>query len=295
MENTFDAGTNGSAVTAGNSSASGDAFAAVTAGVTYQTAAATHGALGARTSAVAEQAYIRVAIPTGATAAVRAYLRLPVIPTGIDYGIITLGNSGGTHATLLINGDGKLRLRDKAGIVWTATPALLPNTVYRVEVAALAGSAVDNSTLRCDYYLGDDTTPVATGYTSTTANLGAAQTFDRALIGRQNAASAVVLDIDTLAWAAQSDYIGPPSVPLATPVVTLGAKTDATTQGGTDGTQTVTWPAIPGAASYEAHIALGTPAPTQGDFTLKAAGVTSPYTFTGLPAGQHAYGIKAKA
>jgi len=67
-----------------------------------------------------------------------------------------------------------------------------------------------------------------------------------------------------------------------------------TTIGGTNGKQTVTWSAVANAASYEAWIAHST-SPAQGDFTLVATGVTSPYQFTGLPAGTHAYGVKAKA
>ncbi len=88
-------------------------------------------------------------------------------------------------------------------------------------------------------------------------------------------------------------WIGPYAAPLATPVVTISAQT-AASGGGSDGTATVTWPAIPGAASYTAHKATGG-SPAQGDFAQVAAGVTSPYTFTGLPAGTVSLGIRAKA
>lgn len=84
------------------------------------------------------------------------------------------------------------------------------------------------------------------------------------------------------------------SAPLDTPSVTLVGQTPASSLASSDGTATVTWPAVSGAASYTAHLA-DTLSPDQTDFTQVAEGVTSPYTFTGLAAGNKAYGIKAKA
>lgn len=91
-------------------------------------------------------------------------------------------------------------------------------------------------------------------------------------------------------WLARTDVV----TQLSTPVVTLGAVTNPTTIGGSDGTAAVTWPAVANATSYDAYIAAGS-SPAQGDFSLVATNVTSPYTFTGLTAGTRAYGIKAKA
>lgn len=91
-------------------------------------------------------------------------------------------------------------------------------------------------------------------------------------------------------WLARTDV----TAPLDTPTVTLGAITNPTTIGGSDGTATVSWPAVSNATSYDAYLATGS-SPAQGDFALVASGVTSPYTFTGLTAGEWAYGIKAKA
>lgn len=81
---------------------------------------------------------------------------------------------------------------------------------------------------------------------------------------------------------------------LATPTVTVGTITNPTTIGGTDGSTVVSWTAVSGAVSYDAYIATGS-TPAQGDFTLVASGVTSPYTFTGLTAGAKSFGIMAKA
>lgn len=84
-------------------------------------------------------------------------------------------------------------------------------------------------------------------------------------------------------------------VRLDTPLVTLGVTTPDSGSG--DGTQTITWDPVIAAASYDAYIAAGlgpSGTPTQEDFVLVAAGVTSPYAFTGMSAGRHAFGIKAR-
>lgn len=82
------------------------------------------------------------------------------------------------------------------------------------------------------------------------------------------------------------------STPLATPVLTIVSQTDPTTPGGSDGTVTVSWPAVPNAVSYEAGTASGN---VTSGFTVVATGVTSPHTFTGLPGGVTTVAIKAMA
>lgn len=82
------------------------------------------------------------------------------------------------------------------------------------------------------------------------------------------------------------------SAPLATPVVTLVSVSHPTTTGGTDGTATVSWPAVANADHYEAGIATGdVSAPT----STVSTSATSPFTFTGLGAGVKSLFIKAKA
>jgi len=82
------------------------------------------------------------------------------------------------------------------------------------------------------------------------------------------------------------------NTPLADPVVTLSSVSHPTTSGGTDGSATVTWAAVPNANHYEAGIASGdVGAPT----STVSTSATSPYTFTGLNAGVKSLFIKAKA
>lgn len=93
---------------------------------------------------------------------------------------------------------------------------------------------------------------------------------------------------DVLEWV--GPYI-PAVVPLDTPVVTVTDETNPTTSGGSDGTITVTWPAVDDADHYVAEIATGHDQ-TSG-FTLDDATATSPHIFTGLAAGNYTVSITA--
>lgn len=79
---------------------------------------------------------------------------------------------------------------------------------------------------------------------------------------------------------------------LGTPVLSFVSKSNPTTPAGTDGSITVSWPAVDGADHYEAGIAPG-PDANQGDIGLVDADVTSPHTFAGLSAGSYTVGIRA--
>lgn len=80
-------------------------------------------------------------------------------------------------------------------------------------------------------------------------------------------------------------------VQLDTPVVTVSGITNPTTPGGSDGTISVTWPAVAGADTYEAGIANGLN--QTGGFVQDSATATSPYTFEDLTAGQYTVAIRA--
>jgi hypothetical protein len=124
--------------------------------------------------------------------------------------------------------------------------------------------------------------------------LGATNTWYFEFIGCDTVS---VATSDTSATAAKAYFADAPTIsaPLATPVVTLLTKTTPTTVGGSDGTQQVSWPNVSGAVSYDAYVANSS-TPAQEDFVRVGTNVgNGPYTFTGLAAGTHAYGIKAKA
>jgi hypothetical protein len=78
---------------------------------------------------------------------------------------------------------------------------------------------------------------------------------------------------------------------LDTPVVTVDSTSNPTTEGGVDGSITVSWPAVTGAGTYTAEIADGHNATT--GFTVDDAAATSPHTYNGLGAGQYTVAITA--
>jgi hypothetical protein len=82
----------------------------------------------------------------------------------------------------------------------------------------------------------------------------------------------------------------PPQLP--TPVLTISSQQNPSSIGGSDGAITVTWSAVAGAGSYTAGIADGYD--QTGSFTTVSTNATSPYTFTGLSAGQYTIAIRAE-
>lgn len=103
----------------------------------------------------------------------------------------------------------------------------------------------------------------------------------------------VVNPADTSEAAAKAYFADDPTtvpVPLDTPSVTIINQTNPTTAGGSDGTITVSWPAVDGADHYEAGWAAGDV--TTG-FAVVDATATSPHVFTGLSAGIQTVAIQA--
>jgi len=175
----------------------------------------------------------------------------------------------------------------------SASGLLSVSSVYRVQMSV--DSVADTMRLRI-FNLGSD----ASIYDSGTVSAATAGSITRLLFGDNSnnnslgtwAVSRIKVTnaVETLARHASD------SAQLSTPVVVLGDTTSDSGAG--DGEQIVTWAPVAGAASYDAYIVTGLGAsetPDQEDFSLVAAGVSSPYTFTGLVAGRNAYGIKAKA
>jgi hypothetical protein len=124
---------------------------------------------------------------------VRAYFYLTALPTA-DLWLIAM--YAADHTTRLlsmhVNGAGKLRLSDAATTttgVWTAAAAMPVNQWVRIELYGSCGSTTTNATVKGGVYLGDSTTPIEAIYSSTAANLGTAQQFSRAIIGKANSST----------------------------------------------------------------------------------------------------------
>lgn len=194
---------------------------------------------------------------------------------------------------ILVGAAGALSVISKTGS--NADGTIEPSTQIRVAGVVTIGTSSTTGAFSGHIYTPGSTTPLFSPTPSTGINLGTTDPAE-VRIGDSNPNGVYTLggrylQIFEGSTTEPAEWI--PAVPLSTPVVTLGAETIPSSTGG-DGTQVITWPAVSGAASYEAWIANKL-SPDQADFTLRAAGVTSPYTFTGLSAGPHAFGVKAKA
>jgi hypothetical protein len=298
-QNGLDNGTQGTQILPANSGASGSPFTQIfgTGVLTYDSGAAIQGAKGALPEAASSVAASNTTFPAPVGAAgFSEEFSLPSLP-GSDFHFGRLVGSGDSRlVSIHVSNTNRLRLSDGTGTangIWTATDALVAGTKYRIEVWAKAGATATTAEIRVAYFLAGSTTPIQT-FTTTTGSVPTGTPFVGFIWGRITA-STLQPPFDSLVW--ETDGTGLPgqlSTPLATPVVTLGAKTDPTAAGATDGTQVISWLPISGSTSYELWIANGS-APTQGDFVRRAQGVTSPLTVTGLGAGTFSLGIKAKA
>ena len=294
----FETGPDGATLTNANS---GSSAASVTGGSVsvFSATHKAHGNFGARfTNASGLNSYRRY--PFAATATTWQFSGVFTMPTtpATSFGILGFPNSGGSwRLQLVINTESRLVVSDAGGNTTQITSPLTVGAKYRITLQVVGGSTTSSSVIAKLYSEsgGAWTTQTGSTWTSSTVN-----TNTDNVVGADIGVLTSVATAYTVGWDdiqvnnGAGSEIGDIVEQLATPVVTLGATTNPSTVGGSNGSQVVTWPAVPGASSYEAWIANGS-SPAQGDFTLVATGVTSPYTFTGLTAGERAYGIKAKA
>lgn len=280
-------GSDGTVISTGNSATYGTAFDLVNGSPTYSTAQSAHGGAALLIASPGSTEPRVLWNSTAAAHLMRAYIRFTAAPpSGIPISLMRIHTSSGTAIQCLIQDDRKLAMWGGTGA--TSTAALAVDTWYRVEMLMTATSQ------RLAYYVGDS----ATATWDSGAIAGTFGTPSQLMFGKYGSSSySSSLYMDDLGAKTGADAVWgswPYTEPLPAPTVTLGATTKPSTIGGSNGSQVVTWGAVAGAASYEAWLATGN-TPAQGDFTLVASGVTSPYTFTGLSAGTRAYGIKAKA
>ena len=292
----FESGVNGDALTTTNS---GVDTVTLTSGTgVISTAQSAHGTRSALFTAgsASGATYISKTITATDTITVRVYARFTAYPTGtLAPCLIWLGNGSSQLANLEVTASGNLRIRDDASAnAWTSTMAMSLNTWYRIEFSILRNATT--GTARATIYTLDGTTALEDSTTLTSKNTGSAS-VTTIRIGAKTSTGTMETAVFIDDWdydPTTTVFIGPVTEALVAPTVSLGVKTNPSTIGGSNGTQTVTWSAVTGATSYEAWIA-NSASPSQGDFTLVATGVTSPYTFTGIAAGTRAFGIKAKA
>jgi hypothetical protein len=237
--NSFEGGTTGATITAANSGGtSGDAFTSVptiSGTLAYDSALAAHGTISAKLTGGGTDALSVIYDITPATSfAVRGYFYLTSLPTA-DHWLIAMYATNHTTRLLSmhINSAGKLRLSDGSGTtgVWTAAATMPLNQWVRIELYGSCGSSTANATVKGGVYLGDSTIPIETIYSTSTGNLGAAQQFGRAVIGKVNSSTfATPYWVDDIkADDTATDLPGPYSAITTPPTITSNtqAATDA--------------------------------------------------------------------
>lgn len=171
---------------------------------------------------------------------------------------------------------------------------LTANTLYRLKVAMTkeTSAGASDGIVEVFIYASNGTTLLwshTANNVSTTSNNATQYRF-----GDPSAKTSFTYDYlgVTAGGPLATGWVTPYAIPLANPVVTISNRTNPTTVGGSDGTITITWPAIAGADHYEAAIAPGS---ITSGFTASDTNATSPKTFSGLGAGTYTVAVKAKA
>lgn len=299
---TFDGGSDGTALTTANSGAAGSStFTAVQAGGVFSNTHPAHGPLGYKVPAASGSgSYARWAIPSGKNYQASWYMWVGATSASIELITHRVTSNVGQIAAATLDTAGKLRLRQgSSSTLWTSPSAFPLNALIRVELLVEMGNAASDGRARLAFFLPDSATAIADSGWITGLSLGGASDVlgngTVGLYGANNPSGDIWFD--TIRVLTDADYtgafMGPFTTPLATPSITLGAATNPSTVGGTNGTQVVSWPSVSGAASYDAYVSYAV-TPTQDDFTRIATGVTSPATLTGLASGAWV-GIKANA
>lgn len=188
FKQSFDLGTNGATLTAGNSGGTGvDAFGTPvvvgTIAYIYDNSKSAHGTQSLKITPASGGS---LALPwsgfSSTNAASSIYIYLTALPASDTY-LIRFTQGGTRKVSMHINSAGKLRVVDAAATtLWTAASALVLNTWVRCELYAtsdVAGSA----TVTAAYYPADSGTPYESVYTTSTASGGGAA-FDAVTHGK---------------------------------------------------------------------------------------------------------------
>jgi hypothetical protein len=306
--NSFENGlSNGTAITTSNSNngTAGNAFNFVTASlVTVTTSTVLHGTRSALFSAPvagnSPQVYWNPATPADEIWA-RMYFRVSDGTPTQSFAIFDVNSSNQTSPALdlRLQSNGKLRIRIPESARYSDSVATIAdNTWYRLEINVKHLTSTTVAAQARLYYGAnlEGATPDETIGNIASGHPAGDGTFGR--VGYGICASTNQADytmvVDDLGYS-DVDWLGssaPADPPLDTPVVTVTNETGPTTTSGTNGSITVTWPGITGAATYDAGIANGLS--QTGGFTTVSSAATSPYTFTGLSAGNYTVAIRAQ-
>lgn len=231
-------GTNGAAVTTGNSGgASGSAFAQVTTGaggtINYTSSLSMHGSLALEFTQATAANLCHVAMDDTASAnfSVRFYLRLTSLPSAdAEFPLSLRTAADGNVARVQMRSTGVIRITNSAGtVIYTGTQVLATSTWYRIEVWG-TGAGTATATFNYALYAGDSTSPLETtqltNFSMSNGQIG------RVRYGKGSSATLNAWQIDDIAQdLGSSTQIGPesdteaPSVPTGLAVNSIGSTT----------------------------------------------------------------------
>ena len=232
VQNSAEGGTNGTQLTTANSGGgSGDAFTVVSPGssarCTFDNTQTMHGSLSYKIAAAASTTTFNGWNGyTATTMAARFYFRFSALPSVAGFRLLDIRDSAAAGVGRVnMNASNQLIFQNNGSTLKTFTNALSANTWYRLEVVCGNNTAV----YKCDYYLGDSTTPVETGFSNATQASGSTNTLAEVRFGPSASttfASSLWLD-DLGAQDGTTTYLGPAAIDGAVTAVAATATADA--------------------------------------------------------------------
>lgn len=255
LDEDFETGAPGVTISAANSAFNGGAVATPT----FDATRAVTGAQSAlfNPTASAESVQLTFGAAT-ATFSVRFYLYVPTLPA-VNTFLINLQSTATVRASLRLNTDGTISLRNFTTAVATSVGAITAAAWYRIEWQLDNGATNQSARI----FSGSGTTPIGTD-TSGTYNQG---TMDRALFGVPTSGT-LTYNADAVLMSDTAAYLGPAATGFGKPtgltVTTIsGSELD------------LTWNAVDTATSYDV---------TRGGVVITNVATTS-YNDTGLSPG----------
>lgn len=216
----FDAGSQGTAATVGNTTNGAYAFDAMETGLTFDSATAQHGSYALLSSPTASS-YARKDF-SSTTASMREGFRCISAVPASDVYLVRFGVGTTRYASLHVNTTGRLRVSDFTGTggVWTATNPLSPDTDYWFEFQVDSGTSTSDGKITFSYYLKGSTTPIET-IALTTLDCGSGVTLTRVYALKY--AGNTQFAFDDLKLTDAFEAIGPAGATNAAPTVGLSS------------------------------------------------------------------------
>jgi len=223
-QNTFEGGTDSTAVTTANSGgASGDAFNAATAGISYSTTRAHEGTHSGMFTTDAATTYLAWYPGANTNFAARAYYYFTEANSGGEFHLTGLYEAGGNSALIFRLTSGNV-LRVYKNIAptsnsWAPTTTMPVGSWIRTELLVEQGTTSSNGRVRAAIFSGNSTTPLAESGWVTGLNLGAGtNTLAHVRFGKMvTGSNADGVFVDDIVLKTGADYtgtwIGPSTLP----------------------------------------------------------------------------------